>query len=65
MKVGDKIRIIDMCGQPWFEYLFAQCRGKEGVVEEIATDQWGDTYANGTWGECALYLSEDTYEIIN
>jgi len=58
LKVGDKIRIIYMEGEP-------QYSGKEGVVERINTDPWGDTQVHGTWGGCCLYLGKDQYEIIN
>lgn len=57
MKVGDKIRITYMEGEP-------QYSGREGIVTEIATDPWGDTYAEGTWGGCILYLATDSYETI-
>lgn len=54
VKVGDKIRIIEMKGEP-------QYTGKVGIVEHI--DDIGQLH--GTWGGCALIPSEDTYEIID
>lgn len=57
VKVGDKIRIINMEGEP-------QYSGKEGVVTSINRDPWGDTQIHGTWGGCCLYLGKDTFNII-
>ena len=54
VKVGDKIRIIEMKGEP-------QYNGKVGIVEHI--DDIGQLH--GTWGGCALIPGEDTYEIID
>ena len=50
MKVGDKIRIIAMEGEP-------QYSGKEGVIQFI--DSMGQIH--GTWGGCALIPSEDSF----
>lgn len=52
VKVGDKIRIYNMVGEPNY------C-GKEGIVTHI--DDAGQIH--GTWGGCAL-LKEDDYVII-
>lgn len=54
VKVGDKIRIIYMAGEP-------QYTGKVGVVRHI--DDMGQIH--GTWGGCAVLPSEDEIEIIN
>ena len=54
VKVGDKIRIIEMSGEP-------QYTGKEGTVEYI--DDAGQIHGN--WGGCALIPKEDVWEIIN
>lgn len=54
VKIGDKIRIIIMQGEP-------QYTGREGIVEYI--DDAGQIH--GTWGGCALIPSEDVWEIIN
>ena len=54
IKVGDKIRIINMEGEP-------QYTGKEGTVEHI--DDAGQIH--GSWGGCALIPDEDVWEIIN
>ena len=52
-KVGDKIRIINMSGEP--EYA-----GREGIVEYI--DDAGGIH--GSWGGCALIPDEDDWEVI-
>ena len=57
LKVGDTIKIVNMSDEP-------QYAGKEGVVEHISTEPWGDLRADGTWGGCALYPKVDTYTII-
>ena len=53
VKVGDKIRIIYMDGEPRYS-------GKEGVVIHI--DDIGQIH--GTWGGCALIPGQDMFEII-
>ena len=53
VKVGDKIKIIYMVGEP-------QYSGKEGVVEHI--DDIGQIH--GSWGGCALILGIDKFEIV-
>lgn len=52
-KVGDKIHIVNMEGEP--EYT-----GREGVVEYI--DSIGQLH--GTWGGCGLLPDVDTYIVI-
>ena len=52
-KVGDKIRILYMSGEP-------QYTGREGIVRTI--DDMGQIH--GTWGGCAVIPGEDSYEII-
>ena len=52
-KVGDKLRIIEMSGEP-------QYTGKEGTVEYI--DDAGQIHGN--WGGCALIPGEDIWELI-
>ena len=54
VKVGDKIKIISMDGEP-------QYAGKEGVVESI--DDIGQIH--GTWGGCGIIPYVDKFEIIN
>ena len=49
-KVGMKIRIIDMAGEP-------QYAGKEGVIQFI--DSMGQIH--GTWGGCAVIPGEDSF----
>lgn len=53
MKVGDKIRIIRMDGEPQYD-------GKIGYVEHI--DDAGQIH--GTWGGCALIPGVDEYKVI-
>ena len=53
VKVGDKIRIIDMKGEP-------QYAGKIGFVRSI--DDIGQLH--GSWGGCALIPYEDIFEVI-
>ncbi len=53
IKLGDKIRIIEMKGEP--EYT-----GKLGEVTII--DDIGQIH--GTWGGLAIIPEEDTFEII-
>lgn len=53
VKVGDKIRIIYMEGEP-------QYTGKVGVVTRI--DDMGQIH--GTWGGCAVIPDTDSFEII-
>ena len=53
VKVGDKIRIIHMDGEP-------QYSGKTGIVKHI--DDIGQIH--GSWGGCALIPSVDEYEIV-
>lgn len=56
-KVGDTIRIDYMEGEP-------QYTGREGVVQSISKDPWGDIRLDGTWGGCAVYIKSDRYTII-
>lgn len=51
MKVGDKIRIIDMDGEP-------QYAGREGIIELI--DDAGQLH--GTWGGLAVIPGVDKIE---
>ena len=52
-KVGDKIRILYMSGEPQYE-------GRTGIVRSI--DDIGQIH--GSWGGCAIIPGEDTYEVI-
>lgn len=54
MKVGDKIKILDMKGEPQYD-------GKTGTVTHI--DAIGQIH--GTWGGCALIPGVDEYEVID
>ena len=53
-KVGMKIRIINMAGEP-------QYAGKEGEILRI--DSIGQLH--GTWGGCAVIPSEDSFVVLN
>jgi len=53
MKVGDKIRIIRMDGEPQYD-------GKTGTVTHV--DDAGQIH--GTWGGCALIPGVDNYTVI-
>ena len=52
-KVGDKIRIIYMEGEPHYT-------GREGIVQYIDDMK----QIHGTWGGCALIPETDSWEII-
>lgn len=53
VKVGDKIRIVYMNGEPRYS-------GRVGIVEHI--DDIGQIH--GSWGGCALIPSVDQYKLI-
>ena len=53
VKIGDKIKIIRMDGEPGY-------KDREGVVELI--DAIGQLH--GTWGGCALIPGIDEFEVI-
>lgn len=53
LKVGDKVEIIEMQGNPSYS-------GKSGIVESI--DSIGQIH--GTWGGLALIPGLDTYKLI-
>lgn len=53
VKVGDKIRIVYMNGEPEYS-------GRVGIVEHI--DDIGQIH--GSWGGCALITSVDQYKLI-
>ena len=53
LKIGEKIKIISMSGEPDYN-------GKIGIVESI--DDIGQIH--GTWGSLALIPGVDEYEII-
>ncbi len=52
-KVGDKIKIISMKGEPDYS-------GKEGVIENID----GIGQLHGTWGYLAVIPEEDDFKVI-
>ena len=53
VQIGDKIKIIDMNGEP-------QYTGREGIVSRI--DDMGQIH--GSWGGCALIPECDTFKVI-
>lgn len=53
IRIGTKIRIIRMDGEPHYN-------GKEGVVTTI--DDIGQIH--GTWGGCAIVPEVDEFEVI-
>ena len=53
VKIGDKIRIINMEGEP-------QYSGKIGVIKHI--DDIGQIH--GSWGGCALIPDVDQFEVL-
>ena len=53
IKIGSKIKIICMAGEP-------QYSGREGIVTHI--DDAGQIH--GTWGGCAVIPEVDTYIIL-
>lgn len=57
VKVGDKIKIIYMEGEP-------QYTGKVGVVTDFNKDCYGEERIGGTWGGLYVYLGKDKFEII-
>ena len=57
-KVGDKIRILFMSGEPYYT-------GKEGEITQIGRDLDNELYYRGTWGGCSVYPFQDKIEKIN
>ena len=63
VKVGDKIRIINMKYNPSIVGDYEACmryKGKEGIVETI--DDIGQLH--GTWGGLAVIPGEDEFVVI-
>lgn len=54
-KIGDRIRIISM-DDKWSGNDYA---GKEGVIEKVGVDPWGDMFLCGTWGGLTVYPKVD------
>lgn len=59
--IGKKIRIINM-DDP---YAAKDYNGREGVIENVATDPWGDIYYDGTWGGLSIYPKIDEIKFID
>ena len=38
--------------------------GREGVIEYVATDPFGDVYFDGTWGSLSVYPKVDSFEYV-
>ena len=56
-QVGDIIRIDHMEGEP-------QYTGREGKIERISKDCYGEIRFDGTWGGCAVYPMQDRFTVI-
>ena len=54
VKIGDRIRIINMKGEDHYN-------GREGVIEYID----GLDQLHGTWGGLSIIPTEDLIEVIN
>lgn len=54
VKVGDRIRIVRMVGEPHYD-------GRTGTVEY--KDDMGQLH--GTWGGLAVQLDKDTVEVLD
>lgn len=59
--VGKKIRILHM-DDP---YAGKDYDGREGVIEYVATDPFGDVYFDGTWGSLSVYPKVDSFEYVD
>lgn len=59
--IGKTIRIIYMKD----DWSGKDYDGREGTITEAALDPWGDLYYRGTWGDLAIYPSEDKIEFID
>ena len=57
LKIGDKIRIISMNGEPHYS-------GREGEITFIGRDFDNEIYYRGTWGGCSVYPFVDSVELI-
>jgi hypothetical protein len=57
MKVGDRLKIINMAGEPHYT-------GREGIITRISKDPYGEVSVDGTWGGLSVYPSQDTVVII-
>ena len=56
MKVGDRLEILYMQGEPHYA-------GRSGTITSIEKDPYGDTAIHGTWGGLAVYVGVDNYKI--
>lgn len=54
VKVGDRIRIVEMVGEPHYD-------GREGIV----TSMDGKGQLHGTWGCLAVQPDKDTVEVLD
>ena len=58
--VGKKIRIISMDDPYADRYI-----GKEGIVQRVSEDPWGDIRLDGDWGGIAIYTKVDRFEVLD
>lgn len=58
--VGKKIRIISMDDPYADRYI-----GKEGIVQRVSEDPWGDVRLDGDWGGVAIYQKVDRFEVLD
>ncbi len=58
--VGKKIRIVSIDDPYADRYI-----GKEGVVERVSEDPWGDVRLYGTWEGVAIYPKVDRFEVLD
>lgn len=54
-KVGDKIKIIRMRGEPKYA-------NKTGEITHVGRDFDNELYYSGTWGGCNVYPFQDDIE---
>ena len=58
--VGKKIRIVSM-DEPYADRYI----GKEGIVQRVSEDPWGDIRLDGDWGGIAIYTKVDRFEVLD
>lgn len=58
--IGKRIRIVSMDDPFASRYI-----GKEGVIESVSEDPWGDVRLEGTWGGVAIYPDVDSIEVLD
>lgn len=58
--VGKRIRIVALDDPYADRYI-----GKEGVVESVSTDPWGDIRLDGTWAGIGIYVKCDKFVVLD